>query len=123
MLRPIPDSLLTASAEFLVCTGTTQWQQPIWRRVTIPGVHLQTTNELRRGTQNAEVVHKAMLFINNSSGVDVYALMQESEDAGHAMECVVTGAYGGTYHYTVASVDALPDVPSTRIHHWEVELV
>lgn len=123
MLRPIPASLLTSTAVFIVCTGMTQWQQPITRRVTVDKVHLQHTNSIRRTPQNTETVQNAVLFVDGKPGLDLVALMEESEQAGRAMTCTVTGPYGGTYTYTVIGVDALPDVPSTRVHHWEVALV
>lgn len=123
MLRPLPTALLTDSAEFLVCTGVTSWQAPTWERVTVAPVHLQPTNEIRRGTTNAEEVQKAVLFVDGRQDVDLYDMMRRSEAAGHVMECVVTTAYGGVYSYNVVAVDALPDVPSTRVHHWEVALV
>lgn len=127
MLRPIPNDVLKYVAEISVCSGTDKWQNPTWTDYTINRVHLQATNEVRRTRDNAEVVLRSVLWIDGRRSqpvMDWYALQKQSEDNGRELQVVVSNVKGdiiGTY--TVKTVDALPDYPSDRIHHWELGMV
>lgn len=127
MLRPIPSDLLKYTAVISVCTGIDKWQKPTWEDYTISRVHLQATNEVKRTRDNVEVVLRSMLWIDarRSHPVqDWYALQKLSEDNGRELKVSVLNASGadvGTF--TVKTVDALPNYPSDRIHHWEMGMV
>lgn len=127
MLRPIPSDLLKYTAVFSVCTGIDKWQNPTWTSYTISRVHLQATNETKRTRDNAEVVLRSMLFIDGRRSqpvMDWYDLQKQSEDNGREMKVTVSNAHGTQIaSFTVKTVDALPDYPSDRIHHWEMGLV
>ena len=104
-----------------------KWQNPTWTDYTVARVHLQATNEVKRTRDNAEVVLRSVLWIDGRRShprLDWYALQKESEDNGRELRVVVSNVKGdiiGTY--TVKTVDALPDYPSDRIHHWELGMV
>lgn len=127
MLRPIPSDLLKYTAVISVCDGMDKWQNPTWTDYTVTRVHLQATNEVKRTRDNAEVVLRSMLWIDgrrSQPAHDWYALQKQSEDNGREMQVVVSNVKGdiiGTY--VVKTVDALPDYPSDRIHHWELGMV
>lgn len=127
MLRPIPSDLLKYTAEISVCTGIDKWQNPTWEVHTIGRVHLQATNEVKRTRDNVEVVLRSILWIDgrrSQPSMDWYALQKLSEDNGREMQMQVLTVKGdiiGTF--TVKTVDALPDYPSDRIHHWELGVV
>lgn len=127
MLRPIPSDLLKYTAVISVCNGIDRWQNPTWTAYTIHRVHLQATNEIKRTRDNAEVVLRSMLWIDGRRSMPVldwYALQKTSEDNGQELKVQVNNAKGRTVGtYTVKTVDALPDYPSDRIHHWEMGMV
>lgn len=122
MLRPIPSNLLRYRATISVCTGIDKWQNPTFTDYAITSVHLQATNEVKRTRDNAEVVLRSMLWIDGRRShprLDWYALQKQSEDNGRELKVTVDGV--GVF--TVKTVDALPDYPSDRIHHWEMGMV
>lgn len=124
MLRPIPSDLLKYTAVISACTGIDSWQKPTWAEYTIRRVHLQPTNDVKRTRDNAEVVLRSMMWIDGRRSMPVldwYALQKQSEDNGRELRCQVFDASGtevGTF--TVKTVDAVPNYPSDRIHHWEM---
>ena len=127
MLRPIPSDLLKYTAEISVCTGIDKWQNPTWEVHTISRVHLQATNEVKRTRDNAEVVLRSMLWIDgrrSQPSMNWYALQKQSEDNGRELRVVMQDIRGNDLgEFTVKTVDALPDYPSYRIHHWELGMV
>lgn len=90
-------------------------------------VHLQSTNETRKTKDNTEVVLRSTLFIDakrSAPVLDFDALAAQSQAAGRTMRAVVRNAQGQQVgDYEVLVVDSVPDVPSTRIHHYELGLV
>ena len=127
MLRPIPQSLLGDIATIKVCTGTDAWQKPVWSETQVTGVHLQSTNEVRKSKENTEVVLRSVLFVDSSRSspkLDYDTLAEQSQKAGAPMRCVVYNASGQKYgEYEVLTTDPVPDVPATRTHHVELGLV
>lgn len=127
MLRPIPQQLLGYLVTLKVCTGVDAWQTPTWQEHTVQRVHLQGTNEVRKTTNNTEVVLRSILFVDavrSTPRLDYDALAAQSQAAGRPMRAVVSDAQGHQVgDYEVLTVDSVPDVPSNRIHHWELGLV
>ncbi|PWM56411.1 MAG: hypothetical protein DBX91_14080 [Subdoligranulum variabile] len=103
------------------------WQAPTWADYTIQNVHLQGTNEVRKTTTNTEVVLRSILFVDgvrSTPHLDLDALAERSQAAGRPMRATVCDARGRQVgEYEVLTVDSVPDVPSNRIHHWELGLV
>ena len=46
-----------------VCTGVDAWQKPTWQETTVRNVHIQNTNEVRKSTNNTEVVLLSLIHI------------------------------------------------------------
>ena len=105
----------------------------MWGNSTSPqtyvvnNVHLQNTNEVRKSKENAEVVLRSVLFIDSvfsQPALDYASLVEQSENAGKPLRCSVTNAQGQDCgSFEVLTVDLVPDVPATRIHHVELGLV
>ena len=56
--------------------------------------------------------------------LDYDALAVESQRAGKPLRCIVFDFSGRKYgEYEVLTVDPVPDVPATRVHHIELGLV
>lgn len=110
-----------------VCTGIDMWQNPSWQTYTVNNVHLQNTNEVKKTKDNTEVVLRSVLFVDSrlsSPALDYNALVTQSEAAGKPLRCVVTDASGNTQgDFEVLTVDLVPNVPATSIHHVELGLV
>lgn len=127
MLKSIPKSLLTDVAIIKVCTGTDVWQNPKWAEYTVKHVHLQNTNEVKKTKENTEVVLRSVLFIDmarSKPALDYDALADRSQKAGHPLQCVVKDKSGKSYgEFVVMTVDPVPDVPATRVHHVELGLI
>lgn len=127
MLRPIPQSLLGDMMMLKVCIGMDAWQNPSWQEYTVQNVHIQNTNEVKKTKENTEVVLRSILFIDSRRStplLDYDALAEQSQKAGKPLRCVVYNSNGQKYgEYEVLTVDPVPDVPATRIHHIELGLV
>lgn len=127
MLRPIPRSMLADVATIKVCTGLDMWQNPTFQEYTVNNVHIQSTNEVKKTRENTEVVLRSVLFIDGRLSqpvLDYDTLAEQSQKAGAPLRCVVKNAAGHTYgDYEVITVDPLPNVPATRVHHIELGLV
>ena len=127
MLRPIPQSLLGDIAVIKVCTGIDEWQNAGWQTYTVKNVHLQNTNEVKKTKDNTEVVLRSILFVDgrlSKPTLDYDSLTWQSQKNGKPLRCEVYNAQGEKYgEYEVITVDPVPDVPATRIHHIELGLV
>ena len=127
MLRPIPQSLLGDMMVLKVCVGVDAWQNPSWQEYTVQNVHIQNTNEVKKTKENTEVVLRSILFIDSrrsTPSLDYDSLAEQSQKKGKPLRCVVFNANGQKYgEYEVLTVDPVPDVPATRIHHIELGLV
>lgn len=103
------------------------WQKPTWQDYEVVHVHLQNTNEVKKTKENTEVVLRSTLFIDaklSSPALDYDTLAEQSQKSGKPLRCVVYNSQGQKYgDYEVLTVDPVPDVPSTRVHHIELGLV
>lgn len=110
-----------------VCTGVDVWQNPTWELYTIKAVHLQNSNEVRKTRENTEVVLRSILFVDGRKSfpvLDYNALAMQSEQAGKPMRCTVSNAQGVTQgDYEILTVDVVPNIPATSVHHVELGLV
>lgn len=127
MLRPIPQCLLKYMVVIKVCSGMDAWQNPTWDDYTVKNVHIQDTNEVKKTTNNTEVVLRSILFVDGRRSVPQLtydSLMKSSLENGRTMRAVVYDSSGSKMgEYEVQTLDGVADVPSTRIHHWEMGLV
>ena len=120
MLKPIPFRILSQNAEIKVASSVDEWQKVTYTTYTILHVHLQNTNEVRKTTNNTEVVLTSILFIDgrlSSPQYDFNKLENISQENGSDMKAMVDGIT-----YTVQSVDAVPD-DTGQMHHWELGLI
>lgn len=127
MLRPIPVSMLKNSAVFKVCTGIDAWQNPTWEEYQVKNVHIQDTNEVKKTRENKEVVLRSVLYVDSrlsTPSLDYRSLAEHSERAGEQMKCTVFDAQGETIgSFEIETVDIIPNVPATTVHHYELGLV
>lgn len=127
MLAPIPQRMLHDTAVFKVVTGMDRYQNKEYEEYTVNNVHLQSSNDVIKGADNTEVQLKGVLFIDarrSLPALDIYAMQNQSLEAGDTMRCVVYDASGAEVgDYAVLIVDDLPNVPATTRHHWELSLV
>lgn len=127
MLPSIPRSLLVDIMTLYVCTGMDVWQNPTWETYAVNNVHLQNANEVKKTKDNTEVVLRSILFVDTKRStpqLDYGTLAEQSQQAGKPMRCTVTNAQGVSQgDFEILTVDLVPDVPSTRIHHVELGLV
>lgn len=126
-LAPIPARMLHDTAVFHVVTGMDRYQRKTYEDYTVSHVHLQSSNETRKTAADEEVLLRGILFVDARKSTpvyDLYALQQNSLEAGDTMRVTVYDASGAeTGEYAVLVVDGLPDVPATRTHHWELGLI
>lgn len=121
MLPSIPSVLLKDSAVLAVPTEMDAWQNKTSDAYTVTHVHLQSSNETRKTTDNTEVLLRSLLFVDarrSTPQLDYWTLQAAAQAAGSTMQCTV-----GANTYSVLTVDAVPDIPSGKIHHWELGLV
>lgn len=126
-LAPIPARMLHDTVVFSVVTGMDRYQTKTCTEYTVKNVHLQASNDVRKGSDNTEVQLRGILFVDARRSLpvlDLYALQQQSLQAGDTMRAKVYDTSGTEVgDYAVLIVDDLPDVPATRRHHWELELI
>lgn len=127
MLQPIPSRLLRDSLTLRVCTGIDGWQNPTWQEYSVANVHVQNTNEVKKTTDNTEVVLRSVIFVDtvrSQPTLDYQLLCDQSQAAGRPMRAVAYDFNGNTLgEFEVLTVDPIPDVPDTRIHHIELGVV
>ena len=126
-LTPIPARMLHDSAVIRVVTGMDRYENKTYREYRVNHVHLQTDINVLKAPNDTEVQLRGVLFVDSrrsTPALDYTALQNQSLAAGDTMRCVVYDASGKqTGDYAVMVVDGLPDVPATRVHHWELGLV
>lgn len=126
-LTPIPARMLHDTAIFRVVTGMDRYQNKQYRTIRVTHVHLQNDIDVVKGADNTEAQLKGVLFIDGRRSephLDYNALQEQSLKAGDTMRVQVFDASGNvTGDYAVLIVDGLPDVPATRVHHWELGLI
>ena len=126
MLRPIPSVMLKDKAVFHVPVSMDEYQSPVYDDIEVSNVHIQPTNATKKTVSNEEVVLRAILFVDgrkSKPNVDYLGLQMQAQEVGASITVDVIDALGNTINYTVETVDALPDVPATRVHHTEIGLV
>lgn len=126
-LSPIPSRMLHDSAKFYVVKGMDRYQEKTYDTYEVAHVHLQNVTDTIKSTDNEEVQLKGILFVDcrrSTPCLDLYALQQASLAAGDTMRVDVFDASGTLVgNFAVMTVDGAPDVPATRVHHWELSLV
>ena len=126
-LAPIPSRMLHDTATFKVVTGMDRYQQKTYDEYTVSNVHLQSNSDAVKRANDTEVQLKGILFVDarrSLPALDLNALQQTSLANGDTMRVTVTDASGNNAgNYAVLVVDSLPDVPATRVHHYELGLV
>ena len=128
MLRPIPQSLLGDLAIIKVCTGMDAWQKPVWQDYEVSRVHLQNTNEVKKDkgkTPRSCCALRCSLTPGFQGPSWIMILWRNiPKKAGKPLRCEVFNSQGQKYgEYEVLTVDPVPDVPATRVHHVELGLV
>lgn len=127
MLRPIPSQLLRDSMTLNVCTGVDAWQKPAWQPYEVQNVHIQNTNEAKKTADNTEVVLRAVIFVDtvrSTPALNYEALCRQAQAAGKPMRATVQDANGNDLgNFEILTVDPVPDVPDTRVHHIELGCV
>lgn len=125
-LKPIPTKMLHDSAVFRVVTGMDRYQEKTYEEYTVQHVHLQSDTDVLKGPQDTEVQLRGWLFVDSRKStpvLDYTALQAQSLEAGAEMRVTVFDASGAEMgDFAVLIVDGLPDVPATRVHHWELGL-
>lgn len=126
-LAPIPSRMLHDTVTLKVVTGMDRYQNKTYGEYTISNVHLQSNNDTIKRANDTEVQLKGILFVDarkSLPALDLNALQEESLKNGDTMRAIVTDASGNDAgEYAVLVVDSLPDVPATRVHHYELGLV
>ena len=126
MLKPIPSALLKDVATFHYPVSLDKWQKPVYDDLIVANVHIQPTNATKKTVTNEEIVLRAMLFVDckkSSPKVDLMSMQEAAQAIGANILVTITDYEGKTTEYTVESIDALPDVPAIRTHHYEVGLI
>lgn len=126
MLAPIPSVMLKDRAIFHVPVSMDEYQKAVCVDYEVSAVHIQNCNQVRHGTNNEEVRLISILFIDGRKSQPIYdymGFMKSAEDVGADMTVTVIEGNGNEAEYTVEMVDAVPDVPATRTHHYEIGLV
>ena len=110
-----------------VCTGVDAWQKPTWQPYEVQNIHVQNTNETKKTADNTEVVLRAVVFVDtvrSTPALNYEALCQQSQAAGKPMRATVQDANGNDLgDFEILTVDPVPDVPDTRVHHIELGCV
>lgn len=126
-LSPIPSRMLHDTAVFSVVTGMDRYQNKVYQEYRVHHVHLQGDIDVIKAPNNTEVQLRGILFVDGRRSLpalDFHALQEQSLTAGDTMRCEVYDASGVKVgDYAVLTVDGLPDVPATRVHHWELGLI
>lgn len=126
-LAPIPSRMLHDTVVLRVCTGMDRYQKKTYKDHTISNVHLQSNSDTVKKANDTEVQLKGILFVDGRKSMpalDLNALQEQSLANGDTMRAVVTDAAGNDAgDYAVLTVDSLPDVPATRVHHYELGLI
>lgn len=131
-LAPIPASLCKHKAVFKMyypaTTADKRYQKQTYPYdITVDKVHVQIGTTILKGADNTEVQVKGTIFMDPKRAPQadqVPTIMDVSLSMGKPLRVEVFNAGGGSLGtYEVLQIDKLPDVPSDRIHHYEVLLV
>ena len=118
MLRPIPAKILRSTATVKACTGLDRYQNPVYDTYTVQHVHIQPTNEIKKGPDNTDCTLRSILFADarHSTPLDWWSIFTTAHDLGGDVKVIVRGQ-----EYTVFTVDELRD-DTDAFHHWEISL-
>ena len=119
MLKPIPARILQSTATVSVCTGVDRYQHQTTTEYTLTRVHLQPTDEIRKGKDNTQNQLRSVLFVDariSKPSLDWLGLLESAHNAEGDITVTIRGIT-----YTVLSVDELRD-DQDIIHHWEIGL-
>lgn len=126
MLKSIPSSVLKDSVVLKVPNGMNNWQEITYTEYPIANVHLQADNKTSIQVNNSEVHNTGTLFIDGRKSLpqyDIEDLQKQAHANNSTMRAVIYNASGKLVgDFNVLTVDGLPDVPATRVHHWELGL-
>lgn len=126
-LAPIPSRMLHDKVVFHVVQYMDRFQNKVYEDYTVNNVHLQSTSDVFKRANDTEVQLKGILFIDGRKStppIDLYALQGRSLELGDTIRATVYDALDNEVgDFAVIQVDGEPDVPATRLHHWEVSLV
>lgn len=118
--------MLHDRAVLRVVTGMDRYQDRTYEEYTVNNVHLQNDLAIIKGPQDTEVQLRGWLFIDSRRStpiLDYNALQTQSLEAGGEMRVTVYDAAGTEVgDFPILVVDGVPDVPATRVHHWELGL-
>ena len=120
-LAPIPSRMLHDTAKIFVVKGMDRYQEKTYDEYTIEHVHLQNDIDTIKGPDNTEVQIRGILFVDcrrSTPCLDLYQLQCDSLKNGDTMRVQINGAGD----FAVLNVDGVPDVPATRVHHYELTL-
>jgi hypothetical protein len=126
MLKSIPSVMLKDTVVLKVPKGMDRWQNTEYDEYTISKVHLQSDNKTVISLNNSDVTLTGTLFIDGKKSTPLYdieSLQKQAHDNKGTMRAIVYNAQGVVSgDFNVLIVDGIPDVPATRIHHWELGL-
>lgn len=120
MLKPISPQMLKDTVILKICKNTDRWQNAEYDEIKLTRVHLQTVLSVAKSSDNTERRSSTKLFIDckiSTPKIDLLKAYNESLKNGAPPRIVA-----GEKDYSVQSIDAIPDMPATRIHHYEVTL-
>lgn len=120
MLRPIPRRILRTTATVEVCRAVDRYHNQVYDTYTVERVHLQPSNEVRKGLTDTDLVLTGILFVDariSSPALDWAELLRTANDNGGDMRITVRGRT-----YVAKTAEALRD-DTDRLHHYEIGLV
>ena len=126
-LAPIPSRMLHDKVVFHVAQYMDRYQNKVYEDYTVNNVHLQSVSDTLKRANDTEVQLKGILFIDGRKStpqIDLYELQRRSLEIGDTIRATVYDATDNVVDdFAVIEVDGEPDVPATRLHHWEVSLI
>ena len=126
-LAPIPSRMLHDKVIFKVLEYMDRYQKKIYKEYPVNNVHLQSTSDVLKRANDTEVQLKGILFIDGRKStpqLNLYELQRQSLERGDTMRAIVFDCAGNMVDdFAVIQVDGEPDVPATRLHHWEISLI
>lgn len=120
MLRPIPARILKSTATVEVCRAIDRYHNQVYDTYTVNRVHLQPSNEVRKGNADTDFVLTGILFVDARLSLPLLnwpGLFRAANDVGGDMRVTVRGQT-----YTVKAVEELRD-DTDNLHHYEIGLV
>ena len=120
MLKPIPARIMRSTVTVKACTGIDRYQNQTFSEYTVKRVHIQPTNEIRKGINNTDCTLRSILFVdgrNSAPSLDWWGIFNTAHAIGGDLKVIVRGE-----EFTVFTVDELRD-DTDSFHHWEIGLM